>query len=547
LRNEGVSLSNDSSLKGRFVSKLTSNLTSVLLGLITIAVVPRALGPADYGRFEFLAANFKLILDSLTLHLPSAFYNWISRKAHKEDADVSTAITLYGVSAAVFLFGLIIAFAVGSGYSKVFWPEIAPVYLWEAYALTVAAFIFQMCTYLADGKALTVGLEKLRLMQNFIKTVTYLALVWFGLMNLHQFFCSQIMIAGFGAFITVVWLYRKKAFSLKVFNPWRFPHADTARYYSFLKAFVRPLIVLVSTGFLFNYFDKWFLQLIGGPSEYGYFGLSDRLGAVAIIFTSAMTPLLSREFALAHEEMDKPRLSRLFERIKIFLFIAATASCFLSMNSVSIVEIIGGDKFRGAIIPIGIMALYPIHQTFGQLSASLMIATGQTSLYSKIAIFCMFVSIPVTYFLIAPGTFLIPGLEWGATGLAIKMVAVNIVGTNIQLYYNTKYIGISFPKWVFLQLKLVVLLYTVASIAYFVTGRVSEDILLPLNFLHVTSAVFLAAVRFFMSGLMYMASVIVLVITVPQLTGIDRDELIDFFGRTSLGKWFLKRKGDIGE
>ena len=68
------------SLKKRFIYKLGGNIAALALGVIALAVVSRALGPADFGRFEFLTANFKLVLDTLALQLPIAYFNWISRK-----------------------------------------------------------------------------------------------------------------------------------------------------------------------------------------------------------------------------------------------------------------------------------------------------------------------------------------------------------------------------------------------------------------------------------------------------------------------------------
>jgi O-antigen/teichoic acid export membrane protein len=204
MRNFKIPLSSDISLKSRFAFKLTSNLTSVLMGILTMAVVPRALGPADYGRFEFILANFKLILDTLTIQVPTAFFNWISYKGHKEDTDVAISVTLYFVSLVVFLFAIIIFLSVVTGFHSRLWPEVLPPYLWEAYSLVLVLFFYQLCTYLADGRAFTIGLEKMRLVQNISKTGICLLLVWLGLMNLHAFFFSQILITGLAVFFTAI-------------------------------------------------------------------------------------------------------------------------------------------------------------------------------------------------------------------------------------------------------------------------------------------------------------------------------------------------------
>lgn len=521
----------ESSLKNRFAFKLASNIGSAFLGIAAMAVVPRALGPADYGRFEFLSVNYKLILDSLTLHTPTAFFNWISRKAHKENIDVPVSVTSYAVMAALLLFFGAIAFAITTGFNTRLWPDIPSVYLWEAFGLTAVVFLFQLCTYLADGKALTVVLEQQRFVQNAIKTGIFLLLASIGLLNLHTYFASQIVVTGVAAAVAILWLFRQNAFTAKAVSPKLLFSTEGVLYIAFLKGYVRPLVLLVATGFIFNYFDRWFLQLIGGSSQYGYFGLSDRLGSVAILFTAAMTPLLTREFAYAYEEEDKVRLAGLFDRIRIFLFLAAAISCFLSMSSGPLVDIIGGDKFAGAIIPIAIMSMYPIHQTFGQLSSSLMIATGQTGLYAKIGIFGTLVGIPVTYFLMAPLAYTVPGLGLGATGLAIKMVLMNILGTNVQLYFNTRYIHTSYVKWIILQFKIIGVLYAAAWSAYHLINTIPDDFLPSLLFLHLAPSAALALVRIGLAGAIYLFVIGVLLLAAPEIAGVRRDELKQFFER----------------
>ena len=95
------------------------------------------------------------------------------------------------------------------------------------------------------------------------------------------------------------------------------------------------------------------------------------------------------------------------------------------------------------------MALYPVHQTYGQLSSSLLITGEKTKLYRNISVAMWLAGLPLTYFLIAPPDKW--GIGAGAIGLSIKMVAIQIVAVNIMLFYNTKMIPISFFKYVKLQ------------------------------------------------------------------------------------------------
>lgn len=508
------------SLKKRFMFKLIANVWGMSLGLVTMSFVTRALGPDNFGCFEFITSNFKLILETLTLQVPIAYFNWVSRKGHKENIDVASGVTLYFSLAMTGFFALLITASIVSGYNLLLWPEIKSIHLWEALLFTLVTFVYQLLVFLSDGMSLTVGLEKVRLLQNLLKTVVLLSLVAVGLMNLHAYFMAQIAIILFTTIISGRWLIQQGALSGAVFRFRSFTGEEKERFLVFVREYARPLTILMFSGFLFLYFDRWFLQLIGGSVEQGYFGLSDRLGAIAFIFTSAMTPLLTREFAYAHEDHDKERLVRLFIRIRLFLFIAAMTSCFLSVQSELVVKLIGGSKFQGAVLPIAIMTLYPIHQTFGQLSGALLVATGQTGLYSKIGIAAMVCSLPLTYVLLAPLTYLIPGLALGATGLAIKMVLVQIIATNVQLYYNTRYLGISYLKWLLFQVMLIPLLY---GIAYGISSvSLSTLLLIPQSGMNG----FVANIAtFVVSGAIYCLVVAVVVYLFPGIAGLSRDDI----------------------
>ena len=75
------------------------------------------------------------------------------------------------------------------------------------------------------------------------------------------------------------------------------------------------------------------------------------------------------------------------------------------------------------------MAFYPIHQTYGQLSGSIFYAASQTKLYRNIGIFSALLSVLFAF------TFIYI-FELGAVGLALTMLIVQVIGTNIQLYFK---------------------------------------------------------------------------------------------------------------
>ncbi|MBS4096026.1 MAG: oligosaccharide flippase family protein, partial [Sulfuricella sp.] len=237
------------SLKKRFIYKLLGNFAALILGVVALAVVPRSLGPADFGRFEFLTANFNLVLNTLTLQLPAAYFNWISRKGHKENTDYASGVVFYQSILVIIGFAIFIAVAVLLGINDWIWPDIQPIYLWFALAFSSVTFLYQLCTYLADGRALTVGFEKARLFQNILKTVGILTLFIWGMLTLKYYFIVQASAILVTVLISMVWLAFRGAYSNRILYPWTFEKLARDEFHSFAIQYARPLMVTMLVGF----------------------------------------------------------------------------------------------------------------------------------------------------------------------------------------------------------------------------------------------------------------------------------------------------------
>ena len=57
----------------------------------------------------------------------------------------------------------------------------------------------------------------------------------------------------------------------------------------------------------------------------------------------------------------------------------------------------------------------------------------------------MILGLSISFLLLAPQKFY--GYNLGALGLAIKMIIIQFVSVNIQLFYNSKYLKLSFIKF----------------------------------------------------------------------------------------------------
>lgn len=81
-----------SSIFQRYISKFTSNFLGLLAGIVTTLVVPRALGPAQYGDFNFLKDSFDSLVSTIDLNASNAHFIFSCRN---EKSDKVTLFYLY--------------------------------------------------------------------------------------------------------------------------------------------------------------------------------------------------------------------------------------------------------------------------------------------------------------------------------------------------------------------------------------------------------------------------------------------------------------------
>jgi O-antigen/teichoic acid export membrane protein len=314
------------------------------------------------------------------------------------------------------------------------------------------------------------------------------------------------------------WIIKKNVASFWV--SWKISKDQVFAYGRELYQYSHPLFVYALVGLVVGVLDRWLLQVFSGSVQQGFYGLSYQIGAICFLFTSAMTPLITREFSIAYVKQDLTQMAHLFRRyIPLLYGVAAFFSCFIAIQAESVAYIFGGAKYHDAALPIAIMSFYPIHQTYGQLSGSVFYATAQTRLYRNIGITFMIIGLPVTYFLIAPINMV--GLNAGSTGLAIKMVLIQFVAVNVQLYFNSRFLKLSFWKYFTHQLVCITCLLLLAFLS-----------LKIVDYLQISSNI---VINFLLNGIIYTISVAGITYFVPALFGLTRKDIHSFFQLLSKG------------
>ncbi len=502
----GATLKNHS-LKTRYLYKLLANLVGLVVALPIQAFVSRGLGPQAYGDFHFLTSVMSQITAFLEMGTATCFYTKLSRRQKESGLILFYALILSAIIGILFL---LVTCIQASGLTQVVWPEQTSKYIYFAAFWAVLMLVGKVCTQIGDAQGLTVGTEKIKIIQKIFSFIIIAGLFFTDTLSLDSFFFYHFVIITFLAAgqLWVVW--RAGVVT------WPFERLTAARMAAYGREcyhFSHPLVVYSLVALIVGVADRWLLQTFAGSAQQGFYSLAYQVGAICFLFAGAMTPILTREFSITAQKNDLAEMARLFGRvIPLIYLIVAYFSCFVAVHADMVTMIMGGGKFREAILPVAIMAFFPIHQTYGQLNASVFHATGQTRLYRNIGIVTLTLGLPVTYLLIADREMY--GLQFGSVGLSVKMVLVQFLAVNVQLYFNARFLQLPFLRLVQGQL--------VVAAAFLAMGFFARTIA---GFMIPPDGDLSMIIGFLVSGTVYSGLILALLAGLPTAFGLQRDDL----------------------
>ena len=520
-------LMRNDSVKKRFSFKIMSGAITAALGLVTVSLVTRALGPALLGKFDFLRAQFTAVVSFLDTGSSQAFYTYNSRHDRYENS--RAAIVFYrffvGVVSLLVILGTWLAIALN--WSDTFWPGISEARdLLLGALLALGIWIFTIVTGFGDSKGQTLPVEIIKVAVRIVGVGVLFAMYFLQAITLSSYLIFSIALVLAPALLSW-WFYRHQAASVARGPVTRQELRTIGRFFL---SFCSPMFVFAAFCLVHELMDRWLLQRYAGSVEQGYFALGFRFAAICMLIIAAINPLFMREFSRAHGEDRPGDMRTLYVRhLHAFYFLVAALAVFFAFHSNELLFLLGGKEYRGASWAFFLMALSPLTVVYGQLNGSVYYATERTRTYRNVGIALILVGMPVSYFLIAPAENLLPGLGLGAMGLSMKRLATEWVGVNLLAYFNCRFLGLSYGK--FLWHQVVVLVATAAPLWGLRGGLVMSDVT------HLPAADLW--IRTVGAGVGYGVWVVALMFLFPSLVGCDRAELVRLAGRVL---WWRKRR-----
>ena len=462
------------SLQNRYILKLFATMVSAGLRMIILFIVPKSIGPEQFGIYNYLTTMFSKYYGVLDAGTSTAFYVKLSQKN-----DDKKLITFYHFVAIVIFFFTSIVFSLLNYFDAIHlvMPDIEVKYIIDGIILSFLLWLATVQIKTMDAYSFTLVSELIKIIYSIFSFILFMIVAYFCNITLDIFFYYLIFSAllynsllFYKSYKIILWTYIIKLNDIKY-------------YIKDFYIYTHPLFFnMIITTFV-TMFDFWLLQKYGGLSEQGYYGLVFQIAAMSSILTTSMTPLISREFSKDFKNKKINRMRLVFKKyIPQFYVLASIIAVFVSYNAEFFISVIAGEKFQSSVLLLTIMAFYPLHQTYGQLSGAVFFATDKTKQYRNTSVFFMLVGIPLSYILLVY-------FSYGALGLVIKVLVIQFLSVNYQLFLNSKYLKLNYIKLLLHQFYVPIVLWFILNLCSNILDVENSYFQLILNFLFYSSVI----------------------------------------------------------
>lgn len=440
------------------------------LGFVTLGIVPRALGPEMYGNYGFLTVFFGRTTKFLKLGVTSAYYTKLSARP---DETKLIGFYFYYILILLTVLFLITFVPVNFNFVNYLLPGQDKYLIFYAALFAGLQFIFNSIQTTQDSLGNTVLFEKIILVQSVTITSSIIILYNYEILTIKSLLINHCIISILCTFIGI---YSFKIIRLNFFENLYLKKIEFIKYVKEFFSYSHPLIVHGFIVFFTAISDRWLLQTYHGSYEQGYFTLAFKIAGVLFLFSSAISTLLARDFSNVFNKKGKDELKKLFSNyFGPIYFIASYFSIFVSSNSEVVTSFIGGDSYSNSSLCISIFALYPIHQICGQITGSIFLAINRTNIIRNVGIFGGILGL-TSSFIIIPSY----ALNLGSQALCIKLIIVQFILVNINLFIICKYFEIRFFKILISQLFILTILYLLILLLKYILNYFHADGLLNL-------------------------------------------------------------------
>lgn len=489
------------SIRSRFGFSVFANLLKSAIAFSTGLLIARSLGPDKYGDMVFLLGTFTAARQLLDMGTSTAFFTFVSQRKRCRRFVYWYFLWLG------FQFFLVLS-AVGllfpSSLMQLIWKgEQRSLVMLAFVAVFMQTVMWSTILQLAEARRLTRQVQGSALIVALAHLILMMWAGKSGWLSIEAVFLLLIVEWGIAGLFIILKLNfeelpdENETFRSVVTEFWRY---------------CRPLILYAWVSFAYEFADRWLLQTYAGSVQQAYYSVAYQIGAIAAIATASILNIFWKEISEAYYQKNIERVAMLYKKVSRGLFfVASVGAGFFAPWAEDILRVTLGANYIGGKAALVIMFFYPLHQSMGQICGVMSYGTGRVATHARIGMIGMGLSMAVTYFVLANPSAMVPGLGLGSSGLAGKMVVMQLLSVNVLAFYLSKSLGIKYD-WLF-QPAAIVACVVAGLLAYSFTHEI-------LNL----GSQFLIAIL--LSGALYSVLIVALIFLMPSLAGLCRANVV---------------------
>ncbi|MDC1331807.1 lipopolysaccharide biosynthesis protein, partial [bacterium] len=450
---------NSKEISTRVGVSLVANGFRALIGFTTAMLLARWLGPSEYGRVVFLLASHIAIRQFLDMGTSSAYFTFLSERARSR---YFILIFWAWISLQFLLLFALVAVILPEGIVDKIWNGEGR---WLVILAMASGFfqgtVWQCAAQMGEAQRETAKVQLVGVLV-LILHLCLLTIAWMtDELTINLIFMLSILEWGIASYF-VYKLYKTQD-SIHATKP---PESENFliifqkyRYYCI------PLIPLAWLGSVHDFFDRWMLQVWSGPEEQAYFGIAAQISSISLLASTAILRIFWKEISEAKESGDYARVGNLYQKTsKILFFCGAFLSGGLLPWASEILLLMAGNQYIEGVLTFSLMLFFPIHQCLGQITNTMFYATSNTFLLMIVNGFFLIIGMGFTYLVLAPPSMYISGYQLGSTGLALKLIIMQLIFVNISMWMLSRKF-----KWPFeysYQVWAILVCFTVSQLGY---------------------------------------------------------------------------------
>ena len=282
-------------MKHNFLIKLISTIINFTLSIIIGILLPKTIGPKDYGDYSYIISIYSFFFQLLMFSSSTAYVYFLSVKKY----NVKEINTIY------FSFLFLICMMITALTSFLLWNDLTINFLFSGInnknLVYLALFLSVLMSFqerfieYSDSTSQTIKSEKIKLISKFLLSLSVIVFVFFKKLTIYNFLITSIF-----SIVLFIFMFIK----LVVFNFALVSKKKAKKIVIDIFNYVKPLIAFTFISSIYSFIGKYTIQSTGGSFEQGYYNFASQIALLPVILITSIMAIYMSEMTKKFQEND---------------------------------------------------------------------------------------------------------------------------------------------------------------------------------------------------------------------------------------------------